>query len=170
MIFIPSYFYVLLTFPGFLIHAFLHKIICKYMGLEIREMKYFDFKNKIGYVVHEQTDNLRMNFLISFGPYIIMTIIGLFLIIPTAIVYNSEGETYLVLISLLTIWFSVSILFHSPPSGFDLSSINNYIKEKTKGRSISVLGIRYITDVSWINLVNLYIFLRYVQEIVKVLK
>lgn len=91
-------------------------------------MKYFDCKNRIGYVDHEKTDNQRISILISFGPYIIMMIIGLVLFTSTTILYKSEGETYLTIISLLTMWFFVSILSHSSPFGFDFSNIETILK------------------------------------------
>jgi len=166
MILIPNYLISILTIPGLFLHVFLHQFICKVLGVSVLEMKYFDFKNKVGYVIHEKSENVKFNVIITFFPYLIMTLLSFLLFIPLILITASSSNSIIIIfVFILTFWFFVSFLFHALPSGLDLGSIVNYFKERSKPDSEPFLGAPYISYVSWLGLVNVYFGLILIQRI-----
>jgi predicted small integral membrane protein len=115
---IPGILISFITFPGVIVHELAHQIFCYLCGLKVIEVKYFQFKNPCGYVVHETTDHPGKVFLTSMGPFFVNTILGLLIILPASIEVIAFKE-YSNPLNLVLAWLGFSILMHAFPSTGD---------------------------------------------------
>lgn len=118
MFFVPGILISIVTFPGVIVHELAHAIFCKLLRIPIYDVKYFQFSNPCGYVVHEATDKPLKSLLISVGPFLVNTILGAVIMLPASIsLIKFEGEGSL--LTLLLGWLGISILMHAFPSTGD---------------------------------------------------
>ena len=73
---IPGWLISIVTFPGVIVHELAHQLFCRWARVAVFEVKYFQFKNPVGYVIHELTNNPAKNLLIGVGPFIINSLLG----------------------------------------------------------------------------------------------
>jgi len=118
MIIISGFAISILTFPGVIIHELAHQLFCWLCGLEVYEVKYIQLKNPCGYVIHEACENPVKTFLVSIGPLIVNTILGILILIPVTINVFVFGELNN-LLNLVILWLGISILMHAFPSKQD---------------------------------------------------
>ena len=85
MFFIPGIVISILTFPGVIVHELAHQLFCRWCKVPVYEVKYFQFKNPNGYVLHEATDDPMKNFLTAMVPVIRNTVLGMIIVIPASI-------------------------------------------------------------------------------------
>ncbi|MGB8451671.1 MAG: metalloprotease family protein [Anaerocolumna sp.] len=133
---IPGILISIITFPGVIIHELAHQIFCYICGLQVYEVKYFQFKNPNGYVVHEATDHPGKVFLTSMGPFFINTLLGLLIMLPASIELIAF-EDYGNMLNLILGWLGFSILMHSFPSTGDANVMVNQI---LKNRNVSIIA------------------------------
>ena len=57
MFIVPGLIISILTFPGVIVHELAHQICCKICGVAVYQVKYFQFQNPCGYVIHENVTN-----------------------------------------------------------------------------------------------------------------
>lgn len=149
MFLIPGIVISVITFPGVIVHELAHRFFCRLCRVPVFEVCYFRFENPCGYVIHERSNNPWKNFLISIGPFIFNTIIGLIIIFPAAIEVI-EFKNFTNILSLILIWLGVSILMHAFPSTGDASNLyETVIKNKkvmlpVKIIVMPIIGIIYI--------------------------
>jgi len=149
MFFVPGIIISIITFPGVIIHELAHQIFCRIMRVPVYEVKYFQFSNPCGYVVHEATQNPLKTFFISIGPFLINTLIGMIIISPAAIELV-VFEDYSNLLNLLLGWIGFSTLMHAFPSTGDAKVlVNNILKNKNVNVLVKiivspVIGLIYI--------------------------
>lgn len=115
---IPGMIISVITFPGVIVHELAHQLFCYLCGLKVYEVKYFQFSNPCGYVIHEGTDNPLKIFLTSMGPFFVNTILGLLIITPASIEVIAFDQYNNVLV-LAIAWLGFSILMHAFPSTGD---------------------------------------------------
>ncbi len=133
---IPGILISIITFPGVIIHELAHQIFCYICGLQVYEVKYFQVKNPIGYVVHEATNHPGKVFLTSMGPFFINTLLGLLIMLPASIeiiVFKDYGDP----LNLNLGWLGFSILMHAFPSIVDANVMVNQI---LKNREVSIIA------------------------------
>lgn len=88
MLFIPGFLFAYLTFPGVMMHELGHQIACYLSKVCVFDVKYFQFDVKCsGYVQHEKTDNPWKSLLITYGPFLFNTLLGIFLVIPMSMMW-----------------------------------------------------------------------------------
>lgn len=130
MFFVPGIIISIITFPGVIIHELAHQIFCRIMRVPVYEVKYFQFSNPCGYVLHEATQDPLKTFLISTGPFLINTLIGMIIISPAAIELF-VFEDYSNPLNLLLGWIGFSTLMHAFPSTGDAKVlVNNILNNK----------------------------------------
>lgn len=157
---IPGFMISILTFPGVIIHELAHQIFCILCGLEVYEVKYFQFNNPCGYVLHRASDNPGKVFLTSTGPFIVNTILGMLILLPASIellVFKGGSDP----LNLLLGWLGISILMHAFPSTGDAKVMVNRILKNPEVSlvwrilSAPVIGLIYLFSIGsifWLDL------------------
>ncbi len=129
MYFLPGIVISIITFPGVIVHELAHQLFCRWCRIPVFEVKYFQFKNPCGYVIHETTDSPMKNFLTAVGPFIINTLLGMIIIIPASIdLMYFESATIAVkgissAVNIVLFWIGVSVLMHAFPSSGDAKAL-----------------------------------------------
>ncbi|NNJ29085.1 metalloprotease family protein [Lacrimispora defluvii] len=149
MFFVPGIIVSVVTFPGVIIHELAHQIFCRLMRVPVYEVKYFQFSNPCGYVLHEATQDPLKTFLISTGPFLINTLIGMIILSPAAIdliIFEDYSNS----LNLLLGWIGFSTLMHAFPSTGDAKVlVNNILKNKNVNVLVKmivapVIGLIYV--------------------------
>lgn len=143
MLFIPSAFVALITFPGVIIHELSHQMFCRICRVAILDVCYFRTKNPYGYVVHETPRNTYQHILIGIGPFILNTLIGALIALPAVIPvmnFKTPLNNMELLADYALIWLGVSIAMHSFPSTGDAKSIWQAIKSKETPLIAKIIG------------------------------
>ncbi|MBU5316854.1 DUF3267 domain-containing protein [Clostridium bornimense] len=161
MFFIPGIVISILTFPGVIVHELAHQIFCYIMKIPVYEVKYFQFKNPSGYVIHERTDDPLKSFFISVGPFLINTILGIIIMAPVSIELIGFEDLNNIL-SLFLAWIGISILMHAFPSVVDGKGlVDSILKNKdvnifVKIITAPVIGLIYLGAIGsaiWLDLI-----------------
>ncbi|MGE5397438.1 MAG: metalloprotease family protein [Chitinophagales bacterium] len=156
---IPGFLIAILTFPGVMVHEIAHQLFCRFARVSVFEVVYFQFKNPVGYVLHEIPSQPWQHILIGIGPFIVNTVIGAIIAAPAAvqvIKFDTGGP-----LEYFLIWLGVSIAMHSFPSTGDANSIWAAIKNKetpilTKIVATPIIIIIFICAVGsvvWLDLI-----------------
>ena len=149
MFFVPGIVVSVVTFPGVIIHELAHQIFCRLMRVPVYEVKYFQFSNPCGYVLHEATQDPLKTFLISTGPFLINTLIGMIILSPASIdliVFKDYSNP----LNLILGWIGFSALMHAFPSTGDAKVlVNNILKNKNVNLLVKlivapVIGLIYV--------------------------
>lgn len=129
---IPGFIISIITFPGVIVHELAHQLFCRICRVAVFDVCYFRFGNPAGYVVHEQPKSAYQNILIGIGPFLLNTIIGALIALPSAVpILNFDikfGANNF--IDYFLIWIGISIAMHSFPSIGDAKSIWKSIMKK----------------------------------------
>lgn len=152
MVIIPGVLIAVLTFPGVIVHELAHQLACRMMKVPVLEVKYFQFKNPCGYVIHDATDRPLANFVISAGPFLLNTVLGVAIVFPGMVIYHafrSSSDPLVTVAMLVSLWLGVSILAHSFPSRGDAKAmVHTILKNKqvnvfAKILTAPVIGLIY---------------------------
>jgi hypothetical protein len=147
MFFIPGQLISILTFPGVIVHEIAHQYFCKLAKVAVLDVKYFQFANPAGYVIHEVPEETYQHLLIGLGPLLLNTIVGALIAFPAVlptITFGSVNPVYMVLV-----WVGFSIAMHSFPSTGDAKSIwasvmRPGIHAAYKIITVPIVGLLYI--------------------------
>lgn len=163
--FIPGILISLLTFPGVIVHELAHKLACDMCGVPVFEVKYFQFSNPCGYVLHASTDNPAKNFFITFGPFLVNTLLGMFISAPATYFLFCAGSLQALPSDLLKIplfillWLGISILMHAFPSTGDAKSLfASVIKNKKVNILVKILVFPFVVLI-YLGAIGSYIWL-----------
>jgi hypothetical protein len=107
-----------LTAPGVVVHELAHKFFCDLFNIEVYEVRYFQQGYPSGYVIHGPARKLYQSFLISFGPFIINTLLCMILTMPFALCYTDLQVPSHPVYWLLE-WIGLSAGMHAFPSRQD---------------------------------------------------
>lgn len=161
MFIIPGFLISALTFPGVIVHEFAHQLFCRLFRVPVYEVVYFQLKNPSGFVAHEPTEKPLASFMISVGPFLINTILGMFIVFPAA-VELFRFEVWSNPLSLLLGWLGISILMHAFPSTGDAKvMVHSILKNPdvnlvVKALTAPVIGLVYlgaIGSMMWLDLI-----------------
>lgn len=156
--FIPGILISIATFPGVIVHELAHQLFCRLTRVAVFEVCYFQFKNPVGYVIHEIPNKPSQQIMIGVGPFLVNTILGALISLPAAIPVIKFGTGSP--LDYVLIWLGVSIAMHSFPSTGDAKSIWSAVKGSETPVLIKVLvapivGIIYLCalgSVVWLDL------------------
>ncbi|AIY80250.1 putative membrane protein [Clostridium botulinum 202F] len=143
MYFIPGFLISAVTFPGVIVHELAHQIFCRLMQVPVYEVKYFQLSNPCGYVIHEPCDKPLKSFFISIGPFLINTILGMFIMLPAS-VELFEFRNFDNFLNLILAWLGISILMHAFPSKVDAE---NMIESILKNKEVPIIFRILVTPV-----------------------
>lgn len=158
---IPGFLIAALTFPGVIVHEFAHQLFCRLFRVPVYDVVYFQMKNPSGYVAHEPTEKPLASFMISVGPFIVNTLLGMLVVFPAAIELF-RFEVYQNILVLLLGWLGISILMHAFPSTGDakvmVQSIlkNPAVNPAVKVVTAPVIGLVYLGalgSMMWLDLI-----------------
>lgn len=158
---IPGFLIAALTFPGVIVHEFAHQLFCRLFRVPVYDVVYFQMKNPGGYVAHEPTEKPLASFMISVGPFIVNTLLGMLIVFPAAIELF-RFEVYQNILILLLGWLGISILMHAFPSTGDakvmVQSIlkNPDVNLAVKVVTAPVIGLVYLGalgSMMWLDLI-----------------
>lgn len=171
MFIIPGFVISAVTFPGVAVHELAHQICCRICRIPVYEVKYFQFKNPCGYVLHEATPNPWKNLLTGLGPFFINTILGMIITFPayyslwgagkSIYGFNSRNEV-MGCIYLVLYWLGLSILMHAFPSTGDAKALvesvmrNKDVNIPAKIVTAPFIGLIYlgaVGSVVWLDLI-----------------
>lgn len=122
--FIPGILIAILTFPGVIVHELAHQLACRIMKVPVFEVCYFRFQRPNGYVIHENPKNLVKTIIISMGPFIVNTFLGVIIFISGKFSIREGALEYFLM------WLGISIIMHAFSSQGDLDHIFKGLKEK----------------------------------------
>ncbi|GAA0530078.1 metalloprotease family protein [Chitinophaga japonensis] len=146
--FVPGIVISAVTFPGVVVHEFAHQLFCRLFGVAIFEVKYFQFGNPAGYVLHEPVRNPVHQLWIGIGPFIINSVLAAIIAFPAAIPVFKFGTGSF--IDYLLLYLAVSIGMHAFPSTGDAQTMwNSLIRGADtplwlKVITVPVVGIIYL--------------------------
>lgn len=158
---IPGFLIAALTFPGVIVHEFAHQLFCRLFRVPVYDVVYFQMKNPSGYVAHEPTEKPLASFMISVGPFIVNTLLGMLIVFPAAIELF-QFEVYQNILILLLGWLGISVLMHAFPSTGDakvmVQSIlkNPDVNLAVKVVTAPVIGLVYLGalgSMMWLDLI-----------------
>lgn len=158
---IPGFLIAAVTFPGVIVHEFAHQLFCRLFGVPVHDVVYFQMKNPSGYVAHEPTEKPLASFMISVGPFIVNTLLGMLIVFPAA-VELFRFEVYQNLLVLLLGWLGISILMHAFPSTGDAKVMvqailkNPDVNLAVKVVTAPVIGLVYLGalgSMMWLDLI-----------------
>jgi hypothetical protein len=164
----PMYYF---AFPGAVLRAIWHKLICRLFNVPINEEQVLNLGRYTSYVIHEKNTNVLFNITITFLPPILNSVIGITLLIPVMIEYGifnllevfTENSVipfdgtmwanpfeYVVLF--IACWFGFSIIMYSLPNGRAVNKSINLAKNGTKTitNDIPFLGSPFVANTSFV--------------------
>ncbi len=149
MFIIPGFLISAITFPGVMMHEFGHQLACRICKVPVFKVQYFKMtsknigfslqgngENAIGYVEHERTDNPWKSLLITYGPFIFNTLVGIFFTAPLALMWALNYSRNVVpfwatLLCYLLAYIGISCLANAFPSSGDAQSLfSSVVKNK----------------------------------------
>jgi len=144
MFIVPGVFISIITFPGIIVHELAHQFFCWLMKVPVIEVRYFQTKNPCGYVIHDPTNSPLANFIISVGPFIINTVLGVVIVFPGMVIFQAFGfglRDSNILLILISLWIGISILAHAFPSIGDATVM---VQTIMKNKDVNIL-VKIIT-------------------------
>lgn len=127
MFFIPGALISALTFPGVILHEWAHEVFCKWLGVKVHEVKYFQIGKKVaGYVLHEPPTTYKQTFWISVGPLLVNSLVAILL---SFIASQTVADGWFMYI---LFWLAISAGMNSFPSDHDMEHIKQGSKTALK--------------------------------------
>ena len=155
MILIPGQLISLVTFPGVIIHEVAHMWFCKLRGVAVLDVCFFRFGNPAGYVVHEEIKNFNTSFLISVGPFILNSLLCMFICFPAYLpmrVFGVPGFS-----SYFLLWLGISIGMHAFPSMGDAAALFQHAKKAmSSGNILAILSFPLIIIICLANISRVF--------------
>lgn len=143
MFLIPGFLISYLTFPGVMMHELGHQLACYISKVRVFRVKYFQFDLKtIGFVEHERTENPWKSLLITYGPFIFNTVLGVLFVLPLSMMWALNSTRFVlpiwavVLIYVLA-YIGISCLANAFPSSKDAGNLFNGV---LKNKEVSLLA------------------------------
>jgi hypothetical protein len=140
MMLIPGQLVTLATFPGVIVHEVAHMWFCKLRGVAVLDVCFFRFGNPAGYVVHEEIKDFNTAFLVSIGPFIVNSLLCMFICFPAFLpMYRFGVKSFP---SYFLLWLGISIGMHAFPSIGDGRALYLYAKKAASaGNILAILSI-----------------------------
>jgi hypothetical protein len=139
MVLIPGEIISVATFPGVIIHEAAHMWFCKLRGVAVLDVCFFRVGNPAGYVAHEEIKNFNTAFLVSVGPFIVNSLLCVFICLPAFIPMRVFGVPSP--LSYFLLWLGVSIGMHAFPSTGDAYALQQHAKKAaSSGNLLAIMS------------------------------
>jgi hypothetical protein len=136
--FIPGFLISLVTFPGIIVHEAAHQLMCRLTGTPVLDVCYFRVGNPSGFVMHGEPASGWKHFVISVAPFLLNTIVGFLIALPTALVVAGKGEPGP--LDMLLGWLGISVAMHAFPSTGDASSLWRSLRAPGASWTLRIIG------------------------------
>jgi len=133
---ISGQFIALLTFPGVVVHEFSHQLGCWLAGVKVLKVRYYQYNNPSGYVIHEKAGSIIQSLPIVLGPLLF----GYGAAMGIALIANEVGNNAG---GWILLWLVFSIAMHAFPSNDDVNTLWDMLVIKT---SYSFNGNAYVVQ------------------------
>lgn len=158
---IPGVIISLLTFPGVIAHEFGHKFFCDRFKVKVHEVKYFQFGNPVGYVVHDTPDKFYKTFFIDVGPFFVNTAlaVGAFFIVYLFTGFRDMEPSPLAVLGALSMWLGVSFGMNAFPSRHDAKVLwKESTKHLSQGDFMALVGFPFSVLIWISNILSIFWF------------
>ena len=151
MILIPGQLVSLATFPGVIIHEVAHMWLCKLRGIAVLDVCFFRVGNPAGYVAHEEIEDFNTAFWVSVGPFILNSLLCMFICFPAYLPMYVFGVPSLM--SYFLLWLGISIGMHAFPSIGDGYALYHHAKKAAaSGNLLAILSFPLIVIIYLANI------------------
>lgn len=158
MFLIPGKLVALVTFPGIIVHELAHIFLAKLVGIKVAGAKLLSLGtgNTMGYVLTEKQKHVWKQFLVTFGPFFVNSIVAVLLSMVYLFVKN------VAFLNILLIWLAFSVGMHAFPSTGDAKALFNETVDSIKRSRfwnavfLPFVGFIYlgaILSIFWANLI-----------------
>lgn len=152
---IPGQLVALATFPGVVVHEVAHMWFCKLRGVAVLDVCFFRFGNPVGYVAHEEIKDFNTAFLVSVGPFIVNSLLCMFICFPAFLPMYTFGVTSLP--SYFLLWLGISIGMHAFPSFGDGRALYRHArKAASSGNILAIVSIPLVALIYLANIGNVF--------------
>lgn len=136
----------LLVMPGVVFHELGHFIFCRLVGARVHKVVFFQFGHPAGYVLHSAPSRFVEHLAIVAGPFLVNSAVAfaLFRCSSSAWTYlarDNLANTGILAVSLVALWWGISISVQAFPSKGDARSLwqmaNSHLK---RGSLLAVTG------------------------------
>lgn len=155
MILIPGQLVTLATFPGVIVHEVAHMWFCKLRGIAVFDVRFFRYGNPAGYVAHEEINNFNTAFLVSVGPFIVNSLLCMFICLPAFLPVRTFGVPSLS--SYFLLWLGISIGMHAFPSIGDAHALYQHArKAASSGHLLAILSFPLVVLIYLANIGSVF--------------
>jgi hypothetical protein len=155
MMLIPGQLVTLATFPGVIVHEVAHMWFCKLRGVAVFDVCFFRFGNPAGYVAHEEIEKFSTALLVSVGPFIVNSLLCMFICFPAFLPMYRFGVKSLP--SYFLLWLGISIGMHAFPSIGDGRALYQQAKKAASSGSIlAMLSFPLVVLIYLANIGNIF--------------
>ncbi len=150
MFLVPGLIISILTFPGVIVHELAHQICCRLCGVIVYQVKYFQFQNPCGYVVHENVSNPWKTLCITLGPFFINTIWGIVVVcFPAFCAFGNcemmyQNDPIMRVFTDILFWIGISIMMHAFPSIGDANNLVKILDDEEVGIITKIISAPFI--------------------------
>lgn len=119
----------LLVMPGVVTHEFAHLVVCRLLGLQVKEVVFFQLGSPPGYVKHESPESVVKTALVAFAPLFVNVMLGagIFAFALGALAGESLG---VVAVAIVLVWVGFTAILHSFPSTQDVSNVWETVRSR----------------------------------------
>lgn len=142
-----DYIFRLSMAPGVIMHELSHALFCVFSGVKIYKIRLFTFSKRarvVGFVTHAEPESFFQNFLITFGPLIINSLITLFL-------FALIKPPYLVWQNTLFVWLGLVFGLQAIPSDGDAQSLFGLANRRVLRNPLVLLAYPFVFAIFILN-------------------
>jgi len=155
MMLIPGQLVSIATFPGVIVHEVAHMWFCKLRGVAVLDVRFFRFGNPAGYVVHEEIKDFGTAFLVSIGPFIVNSLLCIFICLPAFLPMRVFGVESI--LSYFLLWLGISIGMNAFPSTGDGRALYHHAKKAaSSGNTLALLSFPIVVLIYLANLGSIF--------------
>ncbi|MHC4116967.1 MAG: DUF3267 domain-containing protein [Planctomycetota bacterium] len=155
MILIPGQLVSLATFPGVIVHEVAHMWFCKLRDVAVLDVCFFRVGNPTGYVAHEEIRNFNTAFLVSMGPFIVNSLLCIFICLPAFLPMRVFGVESI--LSYFLLWLGISIGMHAFPSTSDGYALYQHArKAASAGNALAILSLPLVVLIYLANIGSVF--------------
>lgn len=152
-----------ITFPGVIVHELTHQLLCRFYGIPVFKVVYFQTRNPAGYVLHETPDNKSQSIILQAGPFLVNTILGFIISLPA--VFTVFGLNKSKPLDYFLVYLGISIAMHAFPCTGDGKA--NLLKVKAKDIPLTLKVVGYpVASLIYINSLKRFSWLHILYGIV----
>lgn len=141
----------LVTFPGTVVHEWAHLNACRYYGLQVYDVVYFQLDGNLGYVRHEVPNNPMKHLAVSAAPFVVNTGIALGIATVTTVTLRYIGDIAYV----VSLWLAFSIGVCAIPSYLDADNVWDRVVAEWAENPVILLALPVLLLIYTVNVLRI---------------